>query len=163
MKQTETVQLIKNDDYVAFIKDVKHRIQSAQIKAAVRVNQSLLFLYWYLGEQIIEKQKEAKWGDAFLEQMSRDLRDEFPAMKGFSYRNLRLIRQWVFYWISIWQQLVAKLHWGHTVLIFSKIKDKNIRNFEIQFSFLFLFTSILYNKISSLSKILMLFDFPLSL
>ncbi len=112
MKKTETVQLIKNDDYVTFIQDVKHRIQTAQIKAAVRVNQSLLFLYWYLGEQIIEKQKEAKWGDAFLEQMSRDLRDEFPAMKGFSYRNLRLIRQWVFYWVSIWQQLVAKLGKG---------------------------------------------------
>ena len=32
----------------------------------------------------------------------------------------------------IWQQLVAKLHWGHTVLIFSKIKDKSEREFYLQ-------------------------------
>ena len=32
----------------------------------------------------------------------------------------------------IWLQLVAKLHWGHTVLIFSKIKDKSEREFYLQ-------------------------------
>ena len=37
---------------------------------------------------------------------------EFPDMKGFSYRNIRCIRQWYeFYYqrITIWQQPVAKL------------------------------------------------------
>jgi hypothetical protein len=37
--------LIKNSDYKAFIQDVKQRIQSAQIKAAIAVNQELLHLY----------------------------------------------------------------------------------------------------------------------
>jgi len=103
----------------------------AQIKAAVRVNQALLSLYWDLGEQIIEKQREAKWGDGFLEQMSRDLQAEFLEMKGFSFRNLKLMRQWVSFWspigqqavAQIAQQLVAQIPWGHNQLIMNKIGD----------------------------------------
>ncbi len=32
----------------------------------------------------------------------------------------------------IWQQFVAKLHWGHTVMIFSKIKDAKERPFYLE-------------------------------
>ena len=42
MTQGENSQIIRDADYSAFLKDVKQRIQSAQIKAAVRVNQELL-------------------------------------------------------------------------------------------------------------------------
>lgn len=144
MTQSENSQIIRSADYSAFLKDVKRRIQLAQIKAAVRVNQELLTLYWELGEQIIEKQSEAKWGDGFLEQMSRDLLDEFPDLKGLSKRNLELMRQWVSFWNPIGQQavapiakqvasqldsnefvrqLVAQIPWWHNVLIIQKISD----------------------------------------
>lgn len=104
--------LVRSNDYRQWIVSVKERIQSSQIKAAIAVNRELLELYWYLGEQILEKQQSAKWGDGFLEQMSRDLLAEFPDIKGFSYRNLRRIRQWRSFWeidTAIWPQLVAKL------------------------------------------------------
>jgi len=135
MTQSKTIEIIRDDDYVTFIKDVKTRIQTAQIKAAVRVNQELLTLYWDLGEQIVEKQRESKWGDGFLEQVSRDLRDEFPSMKGFSRRNLYDMRRWVLYWSANWRQAVAKLEsefvrqlvaqipWGHNLLIINKIEE----------------------------------------
>ncbi len=144
MTQTENIKLVRNADYSAFLKDVKQRIQSAQIKAAVRVNQELLTLYWDLGEQIIEKQREAKWGDGFLEQMSRDLLADFPELKGFSKRNLELMRQWVCFWNPIGpqvvaqiakqvasqlssnesvRQLVAQIPWWHNILIIQKIED----------------------------------------
>lgn len=80
--------LIRSDDYQEWIVSIKHRIQAAQIKAALSVNRELLELYWYLGEQILEKQKAAAWGDGLLEQMSKDLLKEFPRIKGFSRRNL---------------------------------------------------------------------------
>jgi len=79
-----TQGLIKTDDYKAFIQDIKQRIQTAQIKAAVTVNQDLSHLYWDLAERIVSKQQESAWGDGFLLQMSRDLQAEFPGMKGFS-------------------------------------------------------------------------------
>ncbi|MDO9010375.1 MAG: PDDEXK nuclease domain-containing protein [Gallionella sp.] len=107
-----TQSIIKTEDYLAFIQDIKQRIQGAQIKASVAVNQALLQLYWELAERIVAKQQDSAWGDGFLLQMSRDLQTEFPEMKGFSPRNLKYMRQWFQFWTvgsSIGQQLVAQL------------------------------------------------------
>ena len=83
-----------NKDYAAWIGELKIRIRQSQIKAAVKVNTELLQLYWQLGSDIVEKQKNAKWGDGFLKQLSQDLSAEFPEMKGFSLRNIERIRKW---------------------------------------------------------------------
>lgn len=83
-----------NKDYAAWINELKLRIRNSQIKAAVKVNTELLYLYWNLGSDIVEKQKKAKWGDGFLKQLSQDLSAEFPEMKGFSLRNIERIRKW---------------------------------------------------------------------
>jgi len=92
------LNLSQSTDYHSFIQEIKQRIQSAQIKAAVSVNYQLLRLYWELAEQITVKQKETSWGDGFITQMSNDLKHEFPEMKGFSKRNLELMRQWYGFW-----------------------------------------------------------------
>jgi predicted nuclease of restriction endonuclease-like (RecB) superfamily len=140
MTQGKNSQIIRDADYSAFLKDVKQRIQSAQIKAAVRVNQELLGLYWDLGEQIIEKQREAKWGDGFLEQMSRDLLAEFPDLKGFSRRNLNDMKRWVSFWrqlvakmgVEFGPQLVGQIPWGHNLLIINKIKNASEALFYVR-------------------------------
>ncbi|MCD6337587.1 MAG: DUF1016 domain-containing protein, partial [Candidatus Marinimicrobia bacterium] len=115
-------ELVKSKDYKLFIKELKSRIQHAQIKAAVSVNREMLQLYWEMGKGIVEKQKKTKWGDGFLEAMSKDLKHLFPDMKGFSLRNLKYIRQWYQFWklSQIGQQLVAQIPWGHNLLIISK-------------------------------------------
>ena len=50
-------------------------------------------------------------------------------MKGFSGRNIRSMRAFYEEYSEDekWQQLVAKLPWGHNLLLMEKIKDKNIR------------------------------------
>lgn len=113
--------LIKGDkDYSAFIRDIKSKIQAAQIKASVSVNRELLQLYWEIAELIVEKQKCATWGDGFLVQMAKDLGHEFPGMKGFSHSNLQYIKRWYLFYSkdipncgtgcsTIGQQSVAQL------------------------------------------------------
>lgn len=106
-------ELIKNSDYIRLLKDIKDRVRNSQIKAAVRVNSELILMYWDLGKTIVQKQKETSWGEGFIEQLSKDLIEEFPEMKGFSERNLKYIRQWFkFYFpnIQFRQQLVAQFH-----------------------------------------------------
>jgi predicted nuclease of restriction endonuclease-like (RecB) superfamily len=128
-------KLVKNSEYRSFIQEVKQRIQSAQIKAAISVNQGLLRLYWELAERIIEKQQETSWGDRFLEELSRDLKAEFPELKGFSVRNLKYMRQWFKFWSAdslIGQQLVAQIPWGHNLMIVSKSKDVEEAIFYVQ-------------------------------
>jgi predicted nuclease of restriction endonuclease-like (RecB) superfamily len=87
---------------------LKGKIRSSQLKAALAINAELINLYWELGKMITEKQ--TAWGTGFLEQLSKDLCLEFPEMKGFSYRNLAMCRQFYqFYQFSILQQPVAEL------------------------------------------------------
>ena len=90
--------LTKDKNYSAWLKELKNKVRLVQIKAAVKVNSELLQFYWELGQDILDKQKNAKWGDGFLRQLSMDLSSEFPHIKGFSKRNLEFIRKWyVFY------------------------------------------------------------------
>ena len=124
IKETQgSNQLQKKADYQQWLTSLKQNFQSAQIKASVQVNSTLLEFYWQLGGEILEKQKNSSWGQGFLKQLSQDLIAEFPAVKGFSKRNLELIRQWRSFWIEpspIAKQLVSQLTqipWGHNVVI----------------------------------------------
>jgi predicted nuclease of restriction endonuclease-like (RecB) superfamily len=127
--------LKSNAEYAGFINDIKNRILRAQLKAAVSVNHELLYLYWDMAAKIVEKQKESAWGDGFLMQMSRDLQKAFPDMKGFSKRNLELMRQWYTFWINkseIAKQLVSQIPWGHNLVIITKIKNYEEALFYVQ-------------------------------
>lgn len=100
-------------DYKDWLKELKQKFRSAQIKAAVKVNQELIKFYWELGQDIVEKQKIRKWGDGFISQLSRDLISEFPNIKGFSRRNLEYISRWFSFYTQknlIAQQAVAQLY-----------------------------------------------------
>ncbi|MCL2416363.1 MAG: PDDEXK nuclease domain-containing protein [Bacteroidales bacterium] len=80
---------IDSNDYRQWLIDLKTKIRQSQIKAAVRVNEELLRLYWDMGQDIVVRQMETSWGSKFFEKLSRDLRSEFPYMKGFSVTNLK--------------------------------------------------------------------------
>lgn len=58
-------KLIQTNAYRNFIRDIKHWIQSSQIKAAVAVNRELLRLYWDLAERIVAKQRHRLGESAF--------------------------------------------------------------------------------------------------
>ena len=88
-----TDTFVKSADYAAWLGGLKSRIQSARISAARAVNRELILLYWDIGRGIVEKQEDLGWGKSVVEQLSLDLRSEFPGMKGFSANNLWLMRQ----------------------------------------------------------------------
>lgn len=130
--------LIKDKDYSAWLKELKNKVRMVQIKAAVRVNSELLQFYWTLGQDIVDKQKNVRWGDGFLKQLSADLSSEFPDMKGFSERNIKYVRQWFLFYNTnnaIGQQAVAQLTqipWGHNIVIVSKCKNPDEALFYVQ-------------------------------
>ena len=96
-------------DYRDWLRDLKQQIKTGQIKAALSVNSQMIMLYWDLGRQISEKQEKAKWGSGFIEQLSKDLREEFPEMTGFSAKNLRSMRIFFSFYSPIWEQVAPKL------------------------------------------------------
>ncbi len=117
-----------NNEYRIWLTELKTKIRRKQIQAALSVNRTLLELYWDIGKDIVEKQENAIWGSNFIEQLSVDLRQEFPEIKGFSRRNLYAIRQWYLFYSTQFEfvpQAVAQIPWGHNRLIIGKIKDIN--------------------------------------
>ena len=120
-------------EYKNFIANIKSKIQSAQLKAHIKVNVELLNLYWDIAQMIVEKQKSSSWGDKVIKNISQDLKKEFPNMSGFSVTNIKYMRQWfIFYSKSqqvvdqIVQQPVAQIFqipWGHNIHIISKSKN----------------------------------------
>ena len=88
------VGFVVTEEYRAWIENIKQKIKQSQIKASVKVNYAMLDLYWDIGRDIVAKQKTAKWGDAFLSTMSKDLQRGFPNVSGFSVQNLKSIRYW---------------------------------------------------------------------
>ncbi len=141
---------VQNINYKSWIIDLKSKIQQSQIKAALSVNSELILLYWELGKEIAEKQETAKWGSGLINQLSVDLKREFPDIGGLSTRNLQYaVKFFKFYSKSNTQQLVAQLEntekdysqqvvanlentdfknvisipWGHNILIIEKVKS----------------------------------------
>jgi len=91
-------EIVQHSEYRDWLIHLKQQIKTGQIKAALSVNSQLIMLYWDLGRQIVEKQENAQWGSGFIEQLSKDLREEFPEMTGFSRTNLfRMKRFYQFY------------------------------------------------------------------
>lgn len=141
------MSIIQNAEYKNWLKDLKSTIQESQIKAALAVNSQLLILYFYLGSQIAEKQKNAKWGSGFINQLSKDLKAEFPEMGGFSTDNLRYCKLFYSFYkessiceqlvrkLEIndnqtdikWEQVVPELESGETIKPDSKIQRKEIQ------------------------------------
>ncbi len=138
-------------EYRKWLRTLKDKIRSTQIKAALAVSVTLIEFYWEMGKMIAEKQ--TKWGSRFLETLSNDLRREFPAMEGFSVTNLKYCRLFYSYTsnsprledlkrirpqdgdeleMEELKKQMLLLPWGHIKIIINKIKDYEESIFYIQ-------------------------------
>jgi hypothetical protein len=91
---------IIHSDYRNWLIELKSTIKQRQIKAALSVNGELIRLYWDMGRQMVEKQQNTSWGSGFIDQLSKDLKEEFPEMKGFSRSNLFAIKKFYLFYNS---------------------------------------------------------------
>jgi predicted nuclease of restriction endonuclease-like (RecB) superfamily len=126
--------LPSTSSYATLLKSIKERIQAAQVRAAVAVNQELILLYWGIGREILSRQAQEGWGKNVIPRLSRDLASEFPEMKGLSPRNLGYMKAFAEAWPDepILQQPAAKLPWFHNCIILDRIKNQAERLWYIQ-------------------------------
>lgn len=113
-----------SDSYPAFLAELKQRIRTARLRAAIAVNQDLILLYWSIGRDILARQRSEGWGAKVITRLAADLRRAFPDMTGISGRNLRYMRTFAAAWPhgEIVQQAVAQLPWGHITYLLDKVK-----------------------------------------
>jgi len=122
------------DNYDDFFRNLKERIRSAQVKAALAVNQELVLLYWQIGQDILQRQQEEGWGTKVVDRLAQDLKMEFPEMTGFSPRNLKYMRAFAEAYPAeaIVHQLGAQIPWKHNCTILDKLKAPEQRAWYIQ-------------------------------
>ncbi len=132
------------------LKNIKENIRKAQVKTALVANASLIEFYWNLGCDIFEKQQQAKWGAKIFDQLSADLKSEFPNIQGLSKTNLKYCsRFYQFYTIgqqpvdrlqnlenqyisNVIEPLILQIPWGHNIQIFTKAKNIEQARFYIK-------------------------------
>jgi predicted nuclease of restriction endonuclease-like (RecB) superfamily len=120
-------------DYPEFLAEVKARVLAARTRAVLAANQSLIELYWKIGEDILGRERREGWGSKVVDRLASDLRREFPDMTGFSRSNLKYMRAFAEAWPqedrggTIGQQPVGQLPWGQNIALLTKLDDRDAR------------------------------------
>jgi len=128
------VSIIKNSEFKTFIEDIKKRIYSAKNRAVLSANRFMIELYFDIGREIVDRQERYGWGKSIVEEMSRELKDEFGERSGYSTQNLWYMRQFYIAYKDYpnLQQLVGEISWSANILIFSKCKNIKEREYYIK-------------------------------
>jgi predicted nuclease of restriction endonuclease-like (RecB) superfamily len=120
-------------EYISFLDRLKERIIIARQRAMTSANQELISLYYQIGIQIVQTQKELGWGAKVIDRISKDLRTAFPEVKGFSTTNLKYMKLLAetFNLEEIAQYGVDTLPWFHLITILVDCKNLEERRFYI--------------------------------
>jgi len=162
--------------YGSFVKEIKELIYRHQYEAMKKVNTELLQLYWEIGEGIYSKQREKGWGKSVVEVLAKELQKEFPGKRGYSARNLWLMRSFYIEYSqmpnlqpmvaeiegsnlqpmvaeigrALLPPLVAEISWTKNCVIMQKCKDPLEREFYIKMTRRFGWTKdVLTNNIEN--------------
>lgn len=124
--------MLENDDkYFEVLHDIKKTLMITRNKIVENVNKDLILMYYNIGLKLIENNK---WGSSFIDTLAKDLKMEFPTLKGMSARNLRYMQKFAteFDNDEFLQHDVAKLSWTSVTTIMDQVKDKEQRNWYIK-------------------------------
>ena len=80
-------------EYITSLNSLIQTIEQIQVKTVLSANALMLWAYWSIGSELSLKIKSNKWGAKIIDNYSKDLKQQFPTMKGLSTRNLVYMRQ----------------------------------------------------------------------
>ncbi|MGI4788197.1 MAG: PDDEXK nuclease domain-containing protein [Janthinobacterium lividum] len=124
------------EGYADFLADIKGRIKTAQVKAALSVSREVVWLYWQIGHGVLVRQAQNGWGAKVVDRLAADLKAAFPGVDGFSPRNIKYMRAFAEAYSDpeIVQQLLhnSPLPWGHHLRLMDRVKDADQRLWYMQ-------------------------------
>jgi len=111
-----------------------HIIEESRQNALKKVNEELIKMYWKVGEFLSKETEHASYGDAYIDEISREIQETFPGIKGFNRRGLYRMKK--FYETykdnDIVTPLVTQISWTNHLLIMSGCKTDEEREFYIR-------------------------------
>jgi len=118
-----------SNSYLDFIDNIKSEIERQRLSVVLTANTSMICLYWHIGKSILTKQAEEGWGSKVIDRISRDLKDAFPDMSGFSPRNIKYMRKFAEVWsdFEFVQRTVAQIPWRSNIVLMDKLSNQDER------------------------------------
>jgi predicted nuclease of restriction endonuclease-like (RecB) superfamily len=113
---------------------IVNQIQQTKRNVYQFANQSLIDLYWSIGQIISQQVANTKWGKSIVSELAKFIVQQDPEIKGFSDKNLWRMKQ--FY--ETYQDnpklspLVREIPWTHNTIIFSRCKSAEEREFYLR-------------------------------
>ena len=87
--------------YTKAVDIIKTAILQSQARAAKAVNQEQLALYFGIGRYISENTRNKNWGTGAIDNISKQLRQELPGLRGFGASSLKNMRLFYEAWYMI--------------------------------------------------------------
>jgi predicted nuclease of restriction endonuclease-like (RecB) superfamily len=109
-------------------------IKQSQTNAIKAVNFELINLYWNIGEYISKKLEDSEWGDSVVTELAKYIHQNEPELKGFSDKNIWRMKQFYETYKNFpkLSPLVREISWTHNMLIFSRCKTIDEKEFYIK-------------------------------
>ena len=111
-----------------------HIIEESRQNALKKVNEELIKMYWKVGEFLSRETEHAVYGDAYIDEISKEIQETFPEIKGFNRRGLYRMKK--FYETykdnEIVTPLVTQISWTNHLQIMSGCKTDKEREFYIR-------------------------------
>ena len=109
-------------------------IHAARARAVTAVNTTLIELYWSIGQYISRKAAKDGWGTGTVAELSRTIQRKYPGMTGYSVQNLWRMQQFyeAYQGQAKLSPLVRVLSWTHNLIILSRCKGKEEREFYLR-------------------------------
>jgi len=137
--------VVNTEQYKDWIATINHKIELAHTRASIKVNNEMLQLYFDIGSSILDVQKHQAWGSQVIDNLSANIKRNFPNSTGFSVRNLKYMRSFAeaypeFPIVQVplaqsknefVQVSLAQITWYHHISLLTKVKDVKERAFYI--------------------------------
>jgi predicted nuclease of restriction endonuclease-like (RecB) superfamily len=118
----------------SFIEDIKQTLRQARSQVVHQVNSLMVQTYYEIGKKIVEQEQSGKqyaaYGTFLIETLAKSLTKEFG--KGFSKRNLELIRKFYLTYRNTKSVISQSLSWTHYIQLMRIEKEAERHFYEIE-------------------------------
>ncbi len=109
-------------------------IQKARQSAYRKINQTLINLYWSVGEYISHKTDKDNWGRGVVEELAKYIKEKDPSIGGFTARNIWRMKKFYETYSNNPKltPLVSQVSWTNNLIILSGDKSDEEKEFYLK-------------------------------